>query len=267
MGRFEDSLAQYARALAIDPNFVASHLGRAADFMYMGKTADARRELESIQKKARSDGDRRTALFGLAVLAADTGNWDQAVARMDEQYAIAQKGGDALGMAADLQGKGDILLEMGKYDEARDAFSRATSVVERSSVSPELKSNARMFEHYNLARVALARGDRATAQTEAQAFSSAAEGKSNPALLRQVHDLAGQIALHGKDYDKAITELAQANQQDAATLYRLCQAYAGKGDTAQASKTCEKAAHLNPLPQLNFAFVRAKAARMAGPNS
>ncbi len=135
MGRFQDSLAQYAKALAIDSNFLASHLGRAADFMYMGKTGEATSELDMITKKARSDGDRRTALFGRTVLAVDRGKWDEALAAMDQQYAIAEQAKDAAAMAGDLQTKGQILLEMAKYDDARAAFDQSLKVTEGSSLS------------------------------------------------------------------------------------------------------------------------------------
>ena len=62
-----------------------------------------------------------------------------------------------------------------------------------------------------------------------------------------------------KDFDKAIAELQQANQQDPQNLYRLSQAFEAKGDTAKAREFCTKAAEFNSLPQLNYAFVRTAA--------
>jgi hypothetical protein len=50
-------------------------------------------------------------------------------------------------------------------------------------------------------------------------------------------------------------------------LYRLCQAYEGKADKAKAGEFCTKAARFNSLPQLNYAFVRTKAGKIAGPVS
>ncbi len=70
------------------------------------------------------------------------------------------------------------------------------------------------------------------------------------------------IALAEKDYDKAVTELAQANQQNPYDLYRLCQAYQGKGDVNQAKAFCKKAAEFNSLPQINYAFIRRTAAKV-----
>jgi tetratricopeptide (TPR) repeat protein len=267
MGRFQDSLVQYAKALAIDPNFLASHLGRAADFMYMGKAGEAASELDMITKKARSDGGRRTALFGRTVLAVDGGKWDEALAAVDKQYAIAEQAKDAAAMAGDLQTKGQILLEMGKYDEAKAAFDQSLKVTEGSSLSGDIKKNARLFAHFNNARIALGRNDLAGARTEVQAFRSGAETSRNPAFMRQAHELAGIVALQEKKPDVAIAELEQASNQNPYNLYRLCLAYQAKGDTAKAGPWCGKAARFNSLPQLNSAFIRGKAAKLAGPTS
>jgi lipopolysaccharide biosynthesis regulator YciM len=67
------------------------------------------------------------------------------------------------------------------------------------------------------------------------------------------------IALEEKDYGKAVSELQQANQQNPYDLYRLCQAYQGKGDAGQAKEFCKKAAEFYSLPAINYAFIRMKA--------
>ncbi len=82
--------------------------------------------------------------------------------------------------------------------------------------------------------------------------------------MQQAHELDGRIALAEKDNDKAIAELEQANLQDPRNLYRLSLAYEAKGDTAKAQEFLTKAAAFNSLPQLNYAFIRAKAQKKAG---
>src|SRR5215216_3745371 len=125
MGRFDEAIAQYNKALAIDSNFINSHFGIAAALTYKGKPADAQAELQKMSQKARTDAERRTALFGQMVVAIDSGKLDQALAEVEKQYAIAQKNNDAGGMTGDLQLKGNILLEMGRYDDARKAYEDA----------------------------------------------------------------------------------------------------------------------------------------------
>ncbi len=89
-----------------------------------------------------------------------------------------------------------------------------------------------------------------------------ATGKKNDAQTKQAHQLMGTIALEEKNYDQAIAELNQGNQQDAYTLYRMAWAYQEKGDEAKAAALFRKVANQNTLPALNYSFVRAKAKKM-----
>jgi tetratricopeptide (TPR) repeat protein len=259
MGRFDEAITQYNKALSIEPNFVNSHFGIAAALTYQGKASEAQAELQKMTEKARSDGERRTALFGQMVVAADSGKLDQALAEVDKQYALGQKSNDVPAMAGDLQLKGNILLEMGKYDDARQAYEQALKMTSESNLSQGVKDNAARFNHYNLARVAIAKKDLATAKTETQTFRQGVEAAKNANQLKQAHELAGRIALEEKNYDTAIAEFGQANQQNPDVLYLLGQAYQGKGDAAKAKENFTKAAKFNSLPQLNYAFVRNKA--------
>jgi tetratricopeptide (TPR) repeat protein len=263
MGRFDESITQYRKALEIDANFVNSHFGIAADLMYQGKPDEAMAELQKLNDKARTDGERRTALFGMSVVAADSGKFDQALTEVDKQYALGEKTNDTPNMVGDLQLKGNVLLEMGKYDEAKAEFARALKMTDDSNQSPEIKTATRLFDHFNSARVALGKKDLPTAKSEAEQFTQGAVASKNPNQVKQGHSLLGAIALEEKNYDLATTELQQANQQNPYDLYRQCLAFQGKGDAAKAKDFCKKAAEFNSLPQMNLAFIRARAAKIA----
>jgi tetratricopeptide (TPR) repeat protein len=259
MGRFDEAITQYNKALAIEPNFINSHFGIAAALTYKGNASEALAELQKMTQKARTDGERRTALFGQTVVALDSGKFDQALAETAKQYAIAEKNNDPAAMTGDLQLKGNILLEMGKYDDARQAFEQALKTTTDSSLSQAVKDNTARFQHYNLARVAIAKKDLATAKTETETFRKGVEAAKNANQLKQAHELAGRIALAEKNYDAAIAELGQANQQNPDVLYLLGWAYQEKGDATKAKDNYRRAAKFNSLPNLNYALVRRKA--------
>jgi tetratricopeptide (TPR) repeat protein len=183
---------------------------------------------------------------------------------MDKVYAVAEKKNDAGAMAADLQATGNILLEAHKYADAQKAFDRSLQLTEDSGLSPEIKENARRLHHFNLTLIAVGRKDYSTAKAEAQEFRRGAEASNNPVQVKQAHELAGVIGLAEKNYDGAIAELEQANLQNPRNLYRLFEAYQGKGDNTKAEEYRSQAARFNPLPQLNYAFIRAKAQRTGG---
>jgi tetratricopeptide (TPR) repeat protein len=264
MGRYDESIAQYRKALSIDSHFNPSRFGISADYMYSGKPQEAAAELQTMADQARNDGELRTALFGMAVLASDRGKFDQALAAIDKEFAVAEKKGDTASMAADLQAKARILEQMQKFDAAAKEFDRSLQLVEDSTLSQELKNNATLQHHFNAASVAIGKKDLAAAKSHAEEFRKGAEARKNDAQLKQAHELAGRIALAEKDNAKAITELEQANLQNPQNLYRLSQAYRGNGDAAKAQEYLKKAAEFNSLPALNYAFVREKAQKEAG---
>ncbi len=258
MGKFDDSITQYRKAIAIDKNFINAYQGIGMALLYKGNASEAAAEINKINDVARSDAERRTALFALTVVDVDSGKWDAALADVDKQYALGEKTNDVPGMTGDLQLKGNILLEMGKYDDAKTQYEKGLKMTDDANFSQEIKDNAKLFQHYNLARVALGKKDLATAKSEAQSFMS---GVKNPVQTKQAHQLMGLIAIEEKDYDKAISELKQANQQNPYDLYRLSQAYQGKDDAAKAKEFAKKAANFNSLPAIQYAFVRTKAAK------
>jgi tetratricopeptide (TPR) repeat protein len=263
MGRFDESIVQYRKALTIDPNFVPSHIGISADLTYMGKPQEAEAELGKMADQARNDGELRTAFFGMAVVAADSGKLDKALQQMDKEFAVAEKKNDAAAMAADLQAKGNILAEMQKYDQANQQFDRSLKYIEDSGLSQEIKDNAKLLHHFNLTALAIGKKDYGAAKTHAEEYRQGAEASKNPVQTKLAHELAGRIALAQKDYDKTIAELDQSNLQDPRNLYRLGQAYDGKGDHAKAQELYGNAAKFNSLPALNYAFIRAKAEKLA----
>jgi tetratricopeptide (TPR) repeat protein len=264
MGRYDESIAEYKKALSIDPNFVASHVGIAANLMLKGKHDDARAELASCYDMARDDGERRTALSAMTVTYADELNMDMAVKELEKQYGMGEKINDAAAMAGDLISMGDVLYETGKYDEALDRYKKAAKLIEDSNLSQEIKDNTKLNHQYYVAAVAMKKKDFSTAKAESEKYRTGVKTLNNPNQIRRSHELAGMIAIHEKNYEKALEELQQANLQDPYNLYRIAIAYEGKGDKGKAKEYCEKAAKYNALPTLNYAFVRKKAEMLRG---
>jgi len=262
MGKFDESVTQYRKALALDPNFNPSRFGLSADLTYMGKAGEAESELQTMAERARNDGELRTAYFGLAVVASDSGKFDKALQAMDKEYAVAEKKNDVAAMAADLQAIGNITAEMQKYDAAKQKFDRSYQMIDGSNLSQEIKDNAKLLHHFNLSAMAIGKKDYATAKAEADEFRKGAEASNNPAQVKLAHELAGRVALAQNDYEQAIAELQQANQQNPRNLYRLGQAYQGKRDAAKAKEYFTQAAEWNSLPQLNYAFIRVKVQKL-----
>ena len=258
-GRYDESIESYREALALDPNFVPSHIGIATNLNLKGQHKAARQQLDSLYTMARNDGERRAAHFARAVSYVDEGAMAKAVREIEMQYALAEKISDAAAMSGDLIVIGNILLEWGKPDQAAAKYGMALEVVKKSDLSEEVKANTELNLLYNVARVALKKGDFAEAGAKAKQYLKGVETIRNPNQIRLAHELAGMIALEQKDYDGAIGELNQASQLNPYNHYRMALAYKGMGDIDKAKEFCRKAANFNALNNINYAFIRAAA--------
>jgi tetratricopeptide (TPR) repeat protein len=258
MGRFDESIAQYRKALEQNPQFAPSFIGISVNLMFQGKYDASRAEAGKLYTGARNDGEKRAAMFQNTVTYVEEGKFQQALAELDKQYALGKATDDAAAMAGDAVSMGNILLETGKPAEALKKYEQAVQVTQASSLDAEIKENSKVLHRYNAARAAIASRDLATAKREGNAFMQASQAVQNPFQIRLGHEVAGMIALAEKDYDAALTHLAQANQQDPYNLYRQGVAYQAKGDGAKAKDMFKRAVEFNQLPTLNSAFVRAK---------
>jgi tetratricopeptide (TPR) repeat protein len=261
-GRFDESIAQYRKALSLDPHFGNSHIGIATDLMLQNKHDEGAAEAQKLYDAARDDGDRRFALFARTVIYVDGGRTKGALAEAEKMYTLDKTRGDSANLSGDATLIGNILLDTGRPAEAATKFQHSLDLIEKSSLSTDVKEDAKLAAHFNNGRVALAKGDIATARKEAEAYASGAEARHNQFRIKGAHELKGAIALKEKSFDTAIDELAQGNLQDPQILYFTALAYQGKGDTAKAKEYATKASNFNVLPLLTYAFVRTKASKL-----
>ncbi len=262
MGKFDQSIEYYQKALKVSPNFGASHLGIASNLNFLDHHEKARAQLLKYYNNALDVGQQRDALFATALSYLDEGQIEDALDVLDQRHILARKDNDLLSMARDYLIVGHILLKIGKYDEALAKYEETVKLIEGSDLSDEIKANTRRGFLWNSGRVLAGKGDFAGAKDLADKYRREVEQINNPAQIRAAHELAGTIALAEGDYDLALVELQQASMQNPYNLYRIAQAYAGKGDKEKARKMCEKAVHFNATNDFNLALIRGDAERM-----
>ena len=267
IGRYDESIDNYRKALQQDTHFVNSYIGIATNLNFKGEHEKAREELQKLYDVARNDGERRTALLGMTISYLDEGNSQEALEEQDKMLALARKMNDATSVTGDLNTIGTILLENGHAQEAQARFDEAAKATADSGVSPEVKKIAARNHVFFSAKVALASNDLKKAHANAADFQMQAEAEKNRFLIWLSHELNGTIALSEKKYDAAIQDLQQSNQLDPYNIYRLAMAYRGKGDTANAKKFFERTVTFNGLNNLNYALIRTKARESAGKTS
>ena len=259
-GRFDESIKTYEKALSIDPNFVASYVGIGNDYLAMGKTDQAREAFSKLAAHARNTGERRLVHFWNAASYVHDGATDKALDELKAGSALAEAEHDAATMAGDLVQMGDVLREANRLDDALARYSDAVKVMDASQLPGPIKAAARRNQLFEESRVAVAKGDVATAKSRATEYAQQVQLRRVPFEVRQQHELAGLIALAEKRYGPAMMEFGQANQRDPRVLLLMARAAQGAGNTETAAALANKAAHFNEL-SFNFAYVKTKAAQ------
>ena len=260
LGRFDESIANYRKALKVDPHFVSADVGIANNQMFQGKGDEARATLKGLLAKARNDGEKRLALFWTAETYLHEERWTDALRTIEDEKKVADASGDLVSASQDLNFMGNILLAAGKPAEAAQKFEESVKTIDRSTASDPVKDAARRAHLFDMARVALAKDDLATARSTAASYAQAVEAKAVPFEVRQSHELAGMIAVQSKQWDTALAELGKAGQQNPRVTYFTGLAWQGKGDAAKAAEAFKSTADYNQLNGV-YAFVRPQARR------
>jgi len=260
MGRFDESVAEYKKALAIDPYFISAYVGIANDQMLAGKGDEARATLKQMLAKSRTDGEKRQAWFWTAETYLHEEKWADALRSIEEEKKIADASGDLLNGAADVNFMGNILLGAGKPADAAKKFEESLKLVDRSKASDAVKEAAHRNHLFDMGRAALAKGDLAAARSTSAKYATAVEAKKVPFEFRQSRELAGMIAVQAKEWDTALTELSQAGGQNPRVIYFTGLAWQGKGDATKAAELFRQSADFNQLSGV-YGFVRPQARR------
>jgi tetratricopeptide (TPR) repeat protein len=261
VGRFDESIKAYEKALSIDPNFVNSYVGIGNDYLAMGKSDQARAAFSKIAARARNTGERRLVRFWTAAAYVHDGATDKALEELKAGSALAEAEHDAGTVSGDLVQMGDVLREAGRFDEALAKYREAVKVVDGSQLSEPIKAATRRQNVLEEGRVAVAKGDLATAKSKAAEYANLIAPRKAPFEIRQQHELGGMIALAEKRYAAASEEFNQANQRDPRILLLMAEAAQGAGSAEKAAALAQKAAHFNEL-SFNYAYVKKKAGRL-----
>jgi tetratricopeptide (TPR) repeat protein len=261
MGRYEDSIASYETALEIDPNFVASYVGIANNQMFMGALEEARETLTWLEAVARNDGERRQACTWKAVSYLYQADSDLALAEIQRRYDIAAEIDDRAAMSGDLNLMGTILLRAGRADEALEAYEASVEMAARSDATEEVKEAVERNLAFDMARVALWKGDVAVASELAAGYSVDVEVHNIRFEVQRSHELNAMVALAEDNPDDALIQLEQANQQNPQVWLLKARAFAAIGDVDSARMACQQVINFNQL-NVNLGLVRNTASEM-----
>ncbi len=241
-GKPQEALAVYRQTLQTSPNSVPANIGAGSVLDLLGQGAEARNYFAKAVEVADTPEGKARAKRAMAMSYAFEGNCGKAVEYEQQVF-------DFFGSAKNFFQQGEIAdeaarvcLDAGDSDAAYKWYKigHDTGLQE-----PDIKPARRdlwdfRWEHAQ-ARIAARRGDRAEAQKHVAAAKALLDKGTIPEQAQFFPYLQGYVALYTGDYQAALGELQQANQNDPFIQCLIGQTYEKLGDKEKAQEYYRKA--------------------------
>lgn len=257
MGRYDESIAQYERALTKAPAFAASLAGIGHNYVFKGDGAKARASYERLRGSANVQ-DRMAGLYWRAVSFVHEGKVAEALEALDQQRELATSAG--LGPAAmnTHLDQARLLSESRRATDARAHLDQAQSMIGGESFPESYRDYWRRHIGLVRATVAAQAGDFATARLTLERLGAEATPDLPAGFTQLFEGTAGIVdVLEGK-YDAALSHLKAARPEDPVAMFYHAEALRLKGDAAGAAALYKKVATWN-TNGLSYALVRSRA--------
>ena len=244
-GKHEEAVAQFAKALEVNPAMFEASLASGTSLDLLGRYADARRFLARAIEVA-SPEQKGTALRNMAFSYAFERDCRNAEKFAQQAYALELAVPDYNSAAEVANELGRLCLESGDVKVAEAWYKLG---YENALKQPVLADSARdlwNFRWHNaLARIAARRGDKAQAIAHVGHAKGFLDKGTNPGQLSFMPYLSGYVAFHTGDFAGAIADLKQAQQNDPFVLALLAQSFEKTGDAAAAMELWRKVLTMN----------------------
>ncbi len=259
MGKYDESISQYKKAVEIDPvNFGGSLLGIGHNYIFKGDYKEARKYYQEYFDKASTVSGRLAALYWKAISYVHEGDIDNALKTFAERGTLAGKEDLPASAIWSNAFEGQILTETGKPAEGMKYFKKAIDMSEKVELPEATKNNfatySMMWNIYSYS--ALGEFDKAKAEIEKS--RQKIENTKNPGEMMMFNSMQAYYELKKGDYNKAMEYISKADPEDPMNIYYTAVTYSQKGDKQNATKLFEKITKSN-VNGLNLALVRKRA--------
>jgi tetratricopeptide (TPR) repeat protein len=227
----------------------------------MDQPEEARAALERIRDIARTTGELRLMHTWCAASYLHEGDTEGALSEIQNRLDIAREIDDRPAMSGDLGLMGNILLNAGRIDLASSRFEESVETIQNSDATEDIKATVRRNHTFDLARIALRRGDLDAAADLAATYRDAVAVNNVRGELQQSRQLDGMVSLAKGEPKAALFDLANANQQNPQVLFLNARAFMAIGDREAARAACRQVVDFNQL-SFNLAYVRESARKL-----
>lgn len=260
-GKFNESIAEYKKSLAIDSTFYFSLLGLGTDYAFIGNGDEGRAQFKKLFDSPARWVERYQAVDAAARSYLMEGNYEKAAQELERELALTLQQEDTTSAVYVAAGAAEILAQAGKNKEADSKLARAKHLAGAVATAQPTSYAATSILHAEIV-LALSRNRPQEASAVLAEYKKRSAASANAYQLNEARSFAARIALQQKRHDDALAELEHADQRNAQTLFITAQVHAAKGDKAKAKEFFSKAANFNDM-SWEYALVRKKAREMS----
>jgi tetratricopeptide (TPR) repeat protein len=254
--RYDESVAQYKKAMEVDPTFIFSLTGLGDCYTFKGEHAKAREYYQAYVDKSPQINQKINGEYLKAVSFVHEGKIPEAIKVFGEYGAFAQKEGQYSSAVYALANQGYVLSSFGKVAEGLKKVEEAIQLAKTAPLRPHIRENILFWSNYWLSFHNAEAKKPAVAQEYLAVFAKDVTRRGNPEEKDALTTGEGHLALLAGKYDEALAKLTSVPPEPT-SLYLQALTYAKKGDKVNAKKVAEKTMKWN-TNSLELAIARSK---------
>ncbi len=258
LGRYDESIQQYQKALEVDPGFILAYNGIGNNFVFKGDFEQARNSYQQRFDKATRIADKLGALYLQALSYIHQGDMNAAMAILNDRRELAQKEDQVTTVILSHLTDANVLAESGKPAEGLKSVQTAMELLKNAQLEDWVKENLTVALLQLNCYCEIKNEKFKAAKTDMDKYKQLVEKRQDPLEIMQMEGTMGCLALKEKQYDLALQHFARSNNQSPLTWYQMALAYEQKGDTENAGKLFQKIATWT-TNDLDLALVRNRA--------
>ncbi len=254
-GKYDESIAQYNKALEKDPTFTSSLAGIGNNYVFKGDFTSARKYYQDYFDKSPTTMGKLDALSLKAVTYIYEGNQEEAGKTFDEYRTLAEKENLVPNLFNSYAYQGFTISEGGNPAEGMKYLEKADELIGKANL-PEatkerLTTSSMLWHFYFLT----ANDELDKAQAEAEKCKTQVASRKDPGEKMLLNSLLGLFEIKKGDYDQAIGYLSKGDNTNPMTWYYTAVAYSKKGDKQDSERLFDKISKCN-VNSLDLALVR-----------
>ncbi len=258
MGRYDDSIAQYQKALEKDPQFSSALAGIGHNDVFKGDYAKGRQSYQREFDQSPNVNGKTGSLFWTSTSYVYEGNVAEALKAIEQQRVFAEKENLVPTVIGTHEQAAFILAESGDLAGSVRHIDAASRLVEESTLPTATKEAARLRVMLARARILTAVHEFDSARVLVGKCQAMVDVSKSPAEERALQAVLGMLELEQGHNDRALAHFAKADPESAYDLFYTAVAQERKGDKAEADRLYSKVATWNQN-DLGYALVRARA--------